>query len=62
MEKGAGQYASISDEEFAKIGVKIVNKDEAAMSDVFLKVDYQLHFINFISDIFLGTMSRINWN
>ncbi|CAK5086808.1 unnamed protein product [Meloidogyne enterolobii] len=38
VEKGAGLLASISDEEFTKIGAKIVDKQEAVSADVLLKV------------------------
>jgi NAD/NADP transhydrogenase alpha subunit len=38
LEKGAGTLASISDEEFIKIGAKIVDKKEATQADILLKV------------------------
>ena len=38
VEKGAGLLASISDEEFTKIGAKVVDKQEAVSADVLLKV------------------------
>uniref|UniRef100_A0A915N5S2 proton-translocating NAD(P)(+) transhydrogenase n=1 Tax=Meloidogyne javanica TaxID=6303 RepID=A0A915N5S2_MELJA len=38
VEKGAGLLASISDEEFTKIGAKVVDKQEAVSADILLKV------------------------
>jgi NAD/NADP transhydrogenase alpha subunit len=38
VEKGAGLLASIADEDFAKIGVKVVDRKQAFQADVILKV------------------------
>jgi hypothetical protein len=38
VEKGAGTFALISDEDFSKIGVKIVDRKDAMQADVILKV------------------------
>jgi NAD/NADP transhydrogenase alpha subunit len=38
VEKGAGLLASIADEDFAKIGVQVVDRKQAFQADVILKV------------------------
>uniref|UniRef100_A0A183CD08 NAD(P) transhydrogenase, mitochondrial n=1 Tax=Globodera pallida TaxID=36090 RepID=A0A183CD08_GLOPA len=38
VEQGAGALASVMDEDFAKVGALIVNRDEAVRADVLLKV------------------------